>query len=789
MKAYDFYYSPKDIVINQNDTVKWVWIDDFHDTRAGLPPDQPPVPYDGAFESPVENKGYVFSVTFNRDFLVRYPASGNRYDYICTPHWAEGMVGSITVVRTPQQFEAKPVAWQEVPATASTATADCTGTLSADETTLDISCTHNVANVTGAHIHSGYIGDNGAIFCNLGTGNPLTATCPGITQDQANQLWDGGFYVNIHSNTYPDGEIRGQIVRAGGKAKITGKVLRSDGLPVGGAVVSDGTRSTTTNDSGEYTLSNVPGGIYRLTATSTGYIITANTGVNPVVVNGNNPTNKSFTGTVPAGCSGDNDGDGRCNEDEVRDGSNPDDSGSIKAVFTSPVYVLWNGFIGLRNILELVNKGTEALAIELVLFDINGAEVTRMINSIGSQSELDIIVNDLPGFAANSYGILAINFPTQLSSAIDGRMFYYREALTPGEFEFAFGVPFTPATYGPSAVIFNTIQPSRNPVEAALLVTQWLSIVNLDQSRAREFEVERYAQNGELLSTTQVTVSPFGRVDLDGGHISPGPGYVGLNRIVPRNSQVPYIAQLYRYGTNGAPGEISDKYHFAFPLLARPGNGELQFAPISTGSGGENWIELANVSDESVEVNLQLFDHNGTRLHRVITTLEPYAQEHVNAGSFLLPGASGIARVAPSVNGSLIGMSMFYFRDSTTGSITSMYGTPLQESFGTTIVGSYNLFLEMYNWLKIMNTSSSPIEVMVTVYGNRSFPDITLLDLDPLTTTILGLHESSAYGTTPNSYGIVELESETPGALLSELLRVRPSATAIVDYTAPTPVR
>jgi thermitase len=53
---------------------------------------------------------------------------------------------------------------------------------------------------------------------------------------------------------------------------ITGSVTDAeDRSPIAGATVSDGTRTTTTDTSGEYTIANVPSGTYQVTASKEGY--------------------------------------------------------------------------------------------------------------------------------------------------------------------------------------------------------------------------------------------------------------------------------------------------------------------------------------------------------------------------------------------------------------------------------------------------------------------------------------------------------------------------------------
>jgi hypothetical protein len=87
---------------------------------------------------------------------------------------------------------------------------------------------HGLPNVTGAHIHSGAAGTNGPIRVNFITvpltspvsaddgvlieGSFTAANVTVITFDQLiEQMRTGNAYLNVHSPTYPGGEIRGQI--------------------------------------------------------------------------------------------------------------------------------------------------------------------------------------------------------------------------------------------------------------------------------------------------------------------------------------------------------------------------------------------------------------------------------------------------------------------------------------------------------------------------------------------------------------------------------------------------
>ncbi|MBI5118992.1 CHRD domain-containing protein [Candidatus Poribacteria bacterium] len=87
---------------------------------------------------------------------------------------------------------------------------------------LDVS---NIADLEGAHVHSGLPGENGPAIFELTSGafgSPLIGAvglddlipAPGIANfnDVINAMNNGSLYVDVHSATHPDGEVRGQIL-------------------------------------------------------------------------------------------------------------------------------------------------------------------------------------------------------------------------------------------------------------------------------------------------------------------------------------------------------------------------------------------------------------------------------------------------------------------------------------------------------------------------------------------------------------------------------------------------
>jgi uncharacterized repeat protein (TIGR01451 family) len=102
---------------------------------------------------------------------------------------------------------------QQVPPTNSTGTGTATLVLSADEKTARLSLNFSglTSAQTDAHIHSpAAVGSNAAVLFPLPLGQ-ISDFKIDLTPTQAQDLKNGLFYVNVHTTTFPSGEIRGQF--------------------------------------------------------------------------------------------------------------------------------------------------------------------------------------------------------------------------------------------------------------------------------------------------------------------------------------------------------------------------------------------------------------------------------------------------------------------------------------------------------------------------------------------------------------------------------------------------
>jgi hypothetical protein len=102
----------------------------------------------------------------------------------------------------------------ETPPVTTTATGMATFTLSADKMTLSYHITQNVMGASAAHIHTGVLGQAGAVvYPIMPVSADMSGTIPLTHATDVANLDGSMFYVNIHSPTNANGEIRGQITK------------------------------------------------------------------------------------------------------------------------------------------------------------------------------------------------------------------------------------------------------------------------------------------------------------------------------------------------------------------------------------------------------------------------------------------------------------------------------------------------------------------------------------------------------------------------------------------------
>lgn len=110
-------------------------------------------------------------------------------------------------------YEATLTGAKEVPANESDAKGTAELIYNKDTKIFALTVTHDIANPTAGHIHMGAVGENGdVIFPFDSPESPITLTSSELTEAQIDALNKGNLYVNIHTEEFPGGEIRGNLM-------------------------------------------------------------------------------------------------------------------------------------------------------------------------------------------------------------------------------------------------------------------------------------------------------------------------------------------------------------------------------------------------------------------------------------------------------------------------------------------------------------------------------------------------------------------------------------------------
>lgn len=102
---------------------------------------------------------------------------------------------------------------KEVPANQSPNTGTINATYNKDTNVLNYTLTWTGITPTGMHFHKGDATVAGPVA--VGIPQPHTSPITGsitLTADQETDLLAGLWYINVHSQTYPGGEIRAQMI-------------------------------------------------------------------------------------------------------------------------------------------------------------------------------------------------------------------------------------------------------------------------------------------------------------------------------------------------------------------------------------------------------------------------------------------------------------------------------------------------------------------------------------------------------------------------------------------------
>lgn len=199
----NFYFSPAGTTVQYGDTVRWIMVEGFSHTTTSEPASAK------TWDSGIMNVGDSFQVT------IEVADGPGPFPYICSVH-PFSMQDTLFVAPPPAEptvfaFLLDADQADACAGTGSTARGFGVAVLGPDSSTLSLYVEHNVAAVSGAHVHLGSPCVSGGIaFGFTDATSPINETWA-LTPTDVSNLLAGDLYVNIHSAAFPSGEIRGQI--------------------------------------------------------------------------------------------------------------------------------------------------------------------------------------------------------------------------------------------------------------------------------------------------------------------------------------------------------------------------------------------------------------------------------------------------------------------------------------------------------------------------------------------------------------------------------------------------
>lgn len=100
------------------------------------------------------------------------------------------------------------------PPTGSSANGNATLTFNPTTKTFTINVTHSGVDANNGHIHRGAVGESGGVVFPFSSfDSPIDDSGGPLDTMQEADLDANLYYINIHSPSFPEGEIRGQLIK------------------------------------------------------------------------------------------------------------------------------------------------------------------------------------------------------------------------------------------------------------------------------------------------------------------------------------------------------------------------------------------------------------------------------------------------------------------------------------------------------------------------------------------------------------------------------------------------
>lgn len=461
----------------------------------------------------------------------------------------------------------------------------------------------------------------------------------------------------------------------------------------------------------------------------------------------------------------DSDGDGVSDVQEYEDETNPADAGSHHSYLNSPAFIRYNTYLGQQTFLELNAEGPQPLPLQIDVLNASGDLQKSVSLLLEPARQVDIDVNEIVG-AADTYGLLRLSFPA--GSALRAVTSTYR-VFRPNAFSFAYTRKAGNGKRGSQFAVANAM----DPTGSALPVFTWAEVSNATP-QTQSFRHIIYNELGQQISSMELTLPPFGSIDLPAGSQF-GAG-VYLNEVAPADGAAPLMLSVSRFGFSAEAFSGGDLFSFGMVLDGRQGTGAAQYVNITNENGGcwsqSNWLEIANVRAEPVDAHVSFYSHTGILLGTTMLPVPARGQVHLNLSAAAGSWKRGLAEVASLDPGALVASSTVFFHDCNQNLVQTGYASGAKQPGKAAAVASYNTHIGMENTAVVASTAPGVIPVLLTTFRSGYAISVQQLMLGGYDVGKENLN-AGVYGTTADSYGMLEIAAAQQNSVVASIIRSR----------------
>ncbi len=328
-----------------------------------------------------------------------------------------------------------------------------------------------------------------------------------------------------------------------------------------------------------------------------------------------------------------------------------------------------NGFLGMRNVLSVINLREKTLRVDVEYRDLFGVVQGKERAYIESYIKKDFDVNAF-GLMPDTYGTVCVRTNATTKGSWMGSVTLYKPNFRPGasngrDFALNYSIrnPFT----GVYTLPLNTFHLG---TEATSTVANWINITDAS-GKGLEGKIEYFDAQGQVVHTDTVKIPPNGRFDFSGHDALAGTANadaVGMATFTPKKLKGGALATYYitntRYFYDCFQASCGD-FLTAFVMPHRPSTNLMTFGGVSTMDGEISIVELNNVTAAAVKTTLKFFDVNGDLAGKETLSVPSRATRHVivnRAGDSGFFTENSVGSVQISTDGGFISASTLFYK-------------------------------------------------------------------------------------------------------------------------------